>query len=176
MSNNQASHTLTPSEYRMGAIKSAEFKINWHYTCAQDRNNAYGHHGPWFVRRDPNGTGVEVTNNPYCQYGQSKVCVMGDGAQGDALANAVLISAAPKMFASIANSDRALGKWLSAALDDPHQCDEFKQEIRAWLENNDEIITYVRSRLHAIMYGTRGELDQFPELSPRAALSQAKGG
>ncbi len=30
--------------------------------------------------------------------------------------------------------DAAIGEWLSAALDDPGVCDEFKQVIRSWFD------------------------------------------
>jgi len=34
--------------------------------------------------------------------------------------------------------ERELGEWLSAALDDPKACEEFKEAIRAWFESIEE--------------------------------------
>jgi hypothetical protein len=38
-----------------------------------------------------------------------------------------------KLEILLAESQR-IGKWLSAALEDEHACDEFKTDIRAWFE------------------------------------------
>jgi hypothetical protein len=40
-----------------------------------------------------------------------------------------------RLVTCMTKEEDALGKWLSAALDDPNVCDEMKADIRAWFDS-----------------------------------------
>lgn len=66
-------------------------------------------------------------------------------------ANARLIQYAPQLLLDRLEDQKGIGKWLSAALEDPNVCEEFKVDITEWFarfetvekalnKNRDEII------------------------------------
>lgn len=48
--------------------------------------------------------------------------------------NKLLIAAAPDLLEDRIKDINEIGQWLSAALDDPKACDEFKYVIKCWFD------------------------------------------
>lgn len=97
--------------------------------------------GPWLIdEANPelvaklvNGTYDYICSvDPY-QFSQS------DKTHEQNEANVRLIAAAPEMLEDKIKDFKDLGPWLSAALDDPKVCDEFKKVIYEWLNRFNTI-------------------------------------
>lgn len=51
--------------------------------------------------------------------------------------------------------EKELGKWLSAALDDPHSCEEFKEDIVNWFNSKTittKEVTHSRMKIERDMW------------------------
>lgn len=73
-------------------------------------------HMPWFIRPEPTPDGQAVIEN--------------GTSEGSRIAVAEWHVA--EFIVATVNRDDRIGKWLSAALEDPQVCEEMKADIRHW--------------------------------------------